>query len=148
MTFSGRPPTRRIPGGVRRRRRQRLLREALASAPEGWVLSGWLGGWGDVFVPEFQAALFLTVPPAQRLDRLQRRESERFGVALLPGGERHAAHQDFLAWAAGYDSDTSSRSRAQQQAWLAALACPLLQLDNAGAFEHTLTAALTWLDAL
>ncbi len=72
--------------------------------------------------------VFLTVPTEERLVR---REAERFGAAIAPGGRMHDSHVEFLIWAGAYDGgDARQRSRALHEAWLAALPCPVLRLDG------------------
>ncbi len=84
--------------------RLRLLAAAFEASPDGWVLSGSLDGWGDPLVPSFERVIYLTAPVEVRLARLTERERERLGDAIDPGGARHQQHQDFLAYAAGYDT--------------------------------------------
>ena len=70
--------------------RLRLLGEALGRTTGGWVLSGSLDGWGDPLTPTFDLVVFLLVPTGERLDRLRRRERQRYGEeALEPGGRLH-----------------------------------------------------------
>jgi len=111
--------------------RCRLLEAALAPSP-GWVLSGWLGSWGDIFVPQFDFAVFLSTPTAVRVARLRTREAAHFGAAAIaPGGPQHAKHEEFIAWAASYEAgEREGRSRAVQEAWLARLPCPVLRLSG------------------
>jgi adenylate kinase family enzyme len=111
--------------------RRALLRERLA-ASDRWVLSGSLCGWGDFAIPRFQLVIFLSAPTALRLERLRRRERERFGEdALAPGGSMHANHKAFIEWASRYDEgDARMRSRALHESWLAELRCPALRLDG------------------
>jgi adenylate kinase family enzyme len=72
--------------------RQALLGAAL-DAHARWVLSGSLCGWGDIFIPRFDLVIFLWVPAAIRLARLQEREQRRYGPeAVAPGGARHESH--------------------------------------------------------
>jgi adenylate kinase family enzyme len=118
--------------------RQALLGDALRRAP-GWVLSGSLCGWGDRFIPLFDLVVFLWIPPDVRLARLRARERARHGAAIDPGGPRHEAFQEFLAWAAGYDDglDVPERCRRLHDGWLAALPCPVVRfLDAAPTDEH------------
>ncbi|MFP6584288.1 MAG: AAA family ATPase [Candidatus Hydrogenedentota bacterium] len=61
--------------------RQTLLRNDLATNIS-WTLSGSLCGWGDFAVPDFDIVVFLTVATQVRLDRLKKREIERFGVNI------------------------------------------------------------------
>ena len=97
-----------------------------------WVLSGSVMGWGEPFAPAFDLVVFLQVDPAIRLARLRQREALRVGAAALaPGGVLHQSHVEFMAWAASYDDpDFTGRSLRRHEAWLAALAVPVLRLDG------------------
>jgi quinol monooxygenase YgiN/adenylate kinase family enzyme len=108
-----------------------LLRGALGKA-QPWVLSGSLCGWGDPLIPEFELVVFLVVPTAVRLARLRAREIERYGrEAIAAGWPLNRAHVEFLEWAASYDTGgLEMRSRALHEAWLAALARPLVRLEG------------------
>ena len=115
-----------------REQRQALLGAALDKHAR-WALSGSLCGWGDVFIPRFDLVIFLTVPQADRLARLEKRERVRYGKrALAPGGEMHDTHVTFMKWAADYDDgDESMRSRRLHEKWIAALPCPCVRLGGA-----------------
>jgi adenylate kinase family enzyme len=127
--------------------RQALLGADLDRHPS-WVLSGSLCGWGDVFVPRFDLVVFCAVPPEIRLARLRARERERYGeAAIAPGGRRRAKYEAFIAWAASYeDGPVAERSRAMHEAWLAALPCPVLRLEDTDDVETRLKAGLASLD--
>lgn len=87
--------------------RDREARSALLGAelakPGGWVLSGSLCGWGDVYIPLFDLVVFLWIPHDLRMARLAAREVQRYGAAIEPGGSMHAGSTVFMKWAAGYD---------------------------------------------
>lgn len=100
-----------------------LLREALHSEP-GVVLSGSIYGWGSEVEDAFDLIVFLYLPATLRVERLRRREIERYG----------AADPAFLEWASQYDEGPSEgRSLAKHNAWLAHRTCPVLRLDQ----DHT-----------
>jgi adenylate kinase family enzyme len=111
--------------------RLRLLR---ASLPENraWILSGTLGDWGASLTPRFDLVVFLEAPAEVRIARLRERESRRFGnAAVAPGGYFYSNHEEFIDWAAHYDSGTlPGRSRPRHERWLAALPCPVLRLNG------------------
>jgi adenylate kinase family enzyme len=118
--------------------RQALLGADLARHP-GWVLSGSLCGWGDIFIPLFDLVVFLWVPPDVRLARLRERERARYGAAIDPGGPLHDRYARFMSWAASYDEglDVPERCRRLHYEWLASLPCPVVRfLDAAPADEH------------
>ena len=120
-----------------RAERRALLGDALARH-SGWVLSGSLCGWGDVFIPRFDLVVFVWLAPDIRLARLRAREVERYGeAAVAPGGARHAKAEAFLEWAAAYDErlEAPERCRALHEQWLAALPCPVLRLMTAATVD-------------
>jgi len=105
------------------------LMEAMFAPRPAWVLSGSIMGWGEALVPLLDAVVFVTLEPAVRRARLRRREHQRYGSRIEPGGDLETANAELLSWAAGYDDpDFAGRSRAFHDAWLAALPCPVLTL--------------------
>lgn len=114
------------------------LLEADLSRHAGWVLSGSLCGWGDVFIPRFDLVVFVSLPHAIRLARLGEREQQRYdAAAIAPGGALHATHQVFMAWAAAYDDGGRDvRSRLVHEQWLAGLPCPVLRVTSMDAVDE------------
>jgi adenylate kinase family enzyme len=111
--------------------RQAMLRADLEK-PGGWVLSGSLCGWGDVFVPLFDLVVFLWIPRDLRMARLKEREIERYGAAAIaPGGAMHEGSIKFMEWAASYDDGgLEIRSLRVHNDWLATLPGPVLRLEG------------------
>lgn len=107
---------------------------AIEGAVEGlpsWIISGSMMGWGDVLIPRFDLAVYLSIPPELRLARLRAREQAHFGERLLPGGDMHAEHQAFMTWAAGYEGGgLEMRSRTSHARWMELLDCPVLRIDG------------------
>ena len=128
--------------------RERGARQArLGAALEahcGWVLSGSLCGWGDIFISLFGLVVFLWVPSDIRLTRLRTRERLRYGDAIDPGGPQHGKSEAFIAWAAGYDEglDVPERCRRLHETWLAALHCPVLRIEGTASVEANLELVL------
>ena len=119
------------------------LLEGDIDASEGAVVSGSLVGWGDPLIPRFTLAVRLTVPQDIRMERLMRREQERYGDRILPGGDMYQIHRDFFTWAAGYDDGPATmRSRAMHDLWQQKLTCPLLLLDGTRPVEELVQAVL------
>ena len=114
-----------------------------------WVLSGSLCGWGDLFIPRFDLVVFCAVAPEVRLARLVARERERYGAdAIAPGGPLRVKYEAFIAWAASYDDGPAvERSRRMHEAWLAALPCPVLRLEDADDVDARMTRVLAQLAA-
>jgi adenylate kinase family enzyme len=111
--------------------RRQILTERLSST-KSWVLSGSLCGWGDVFAPQFDLVVWLWLPAAVRIPRIEQRERQRYGDARLdPGGDLHVVFEKFKAWAADCDGEGGGlRSRENELAWLEKLECPVLRIEE------------------
>ena len=115
--------------------RFKRLHAAFDAAPNGWVLSGSLDGWGDPLIPLFERVILVSAPTEVRLARLAERGRRRYGSAVDPGGALHQDQRDFLAYAAAYDSGVftsqlTGRYRARHETWLERLPCLVLRLDG------------------
>lgn len=72
-----------------------------------------------------------------RLEWLRARELAAFGERILPGGDMHENHREFMEWAARYDTaGPEQRSLARQKTWETGLPCPRLVLDGAAGLEE------------
>lgn len=111
-------------------RRQLMVKDL--DAHEAWVLSGALCGWGDVFIPRFDAVVYCWLPAETRLTRIQQREITRYGAnRLAPGGDLNTVFEKFCNWAAAYDEDSGNiRSRSRELEWLGSLSCPTLKIEE------------------
>lgn len=126
------PFTQKRPAGER----VALLSVALDKHPH-CVVSGHMSGWGDVFLPKFELIVWLQTPTEVRLERLRRRERERFGPRVLPGGDMHGEHLRFLGWAGRYDSGGETmRSRTLEERWLKSAPCPVKILEGTRPVEY------------
>lgn len=125
------------------KQRVQMLRRVL-SDEEAWVLSGSLTGWGEELFPLFDLAVLIYVPLDIRLERLKKREWQRYGERMLPGGDRYEAEQEFLSWAACYDTgEQSGRTFQKHKADLERFSCSTHQLEN-DVFETSLCQLLEW----
>lgn len=125
-------------------RRQLMTRDL--DSHNGWVLSGALCGWGDVFIPRFDAVVYLWLPAEIRLARIKAREHARYEAErLAPGGDLYAVYEKFCSWAAAYDTDNENiRSRVQELQWLENLTCPVLRLEEELPVEQLLDRVLAF----
>lgn len=123
--------------------RRQLLAKDLQQADK-WVLSGALCGWGDVFVPAFDLVVYLWLPAEIRLERIARRETQRYGAERLePGGDLSLVFEKFLKWAAAYDEESGNvRSRTGELSWLEQRACPVLRIEEEMRIEELLDVVL------
>ncbi|WP_051309812.1 AAA family ATPase [Desulfogranum japonicum] len=111
--------------------REKILRHDLERC-SSWVLSGSLCGWGDFAIPLFDLVIFLWLAPAVRMERLKRREIERYGPSIeSPVNPGHKQHRKFLQWAASYDTGgPDMRSKKLHEEWIAHLPCEVIRLEN------------------
>lgn len=96
-----------------------------------WVLSGSMDSWSEPFVPLFDLAVFLRLPREVRMNRIRARENLRFGARILPGGDMHQAHLDFLVWAEQYEEGVQTgRSLRRHEEWIKMLPCAVLRIED------------------
>ncbi len=101
------------------------------------VISGSLTDWGDVLIPYFTMAIRIEMEQDLRMERLVRREKERYGSRIEPGGDMYQQHVDFVEWAKAYDNGgMDMRSKAKHDDWLKLLSCDILFLDGADTIEN------------
>ncbi|MFT7618432.1 MAG: adenylate kinase family enzyme [Planctomycetota bacterium] len=104
----------------------RLRNDLAASA--GWILSGGLVGWDPCPELDFTLVVFLWVPTPIRIERLRKRERERFGARVSLGGDMNETHKNFLDWAAKYDEgDIEGKTLQRHEEHLRALRCPVIE---------------------
>jgi len=120
------------PFTVKRERKEclRSMHHDLSNT-ESWILSGSIMGWADELIPFFDLAIFVYVRSDIRLERLKKREYDRYGDEILSGGNRYEATKEFLEWAAKYEVGTEvGRNLIDHKKWLEALRCPVLSIEN------------------
>ncbi len=136
------------PFTTRRPAAARLARLLPRLVGETWVLSGSALKWGTPLEPLYDLVVFLRLDPALRMARLSRREAERYGARIAPGGDMVVASHAFLDWAESYDTaGPQHRSLAAHEQWLATMTCPVLRLDSAASVKHLVAAVLGHLSA-
>lgn len=88
-----------------------------------FVMSGDVSNWGEQFLPLFDLVVFLSVPTDIRMERIERREFERFGDRIRKGGDMYEQHLGFIEFAA-------SRSIALLEQRASEYLCPVLRVDG------------------
>lgn len=117
-----------------------MLNEAISYHPH-FVMSGSMWSFRKAFEPYFDLAIFLTAPAEVRAERIRKRELQRWGARVLPGGDMYESqdsiHRDYLACVRSYDEGPEELfSRAQHEAWAREMACPVLRLDGTVAISE------------
>lgn len=95
------------------------------------VISGSLVNWGDELIPLLTLAVRVETDTGIRIDRLKAREREHFGNRIDIGGDMYQIHQEFIDWAASYDTGgLDMRSKSKHDKWEKQLRCPRILLDG------------------
>ena len=95
-----------------------------------WIFGGSVIDWGGQLFPSFDLIVFLWIPAEIRIERLKKRELERYGEILFSNPDRHRQFEKFLTWAADYDTDTgiANRTLSAHKKWLKKNNCPVLEI--------------------
>ncbi len=110
--------------------RQALLLQSLPATGR-WIFSGSATGWSAPVEAIFDLIVFLTLDHSTRMDRLRRREFERYGDRITGTGDMAEASAAFLSWAQAYDTaGPEQRSLVAHEQWLTSQTAPVLRLDS------------------
>ncbi len=110
--------------------RDHLIRVDLSGHTD-WIFGGSVINWGEKWPAEFDLVVFLWLPSAIRIERLRKREAERYGAVIFSDPVRNQQYREFIQWASGYDTNTArGRTIAAHQQWLEKLSCPVLRLEG------------------
>lgn len=109
--------------------RNQLLIADLNST-ENWVLGGSIIHWGDHLFPKFDLIIFMYIPVEIRIERLKKREFEKYGPIIYTDEKRAKQFNDFIAWASDYDHNTglANRTLKAHEAWLKQTNQPTLKI--------------------
>ncbi|WP_293785180.1 AAA family ATPase [uncultured Pedobacter sp.] len=82
--------------------RNQMLKDEL-SQTESYIVGGSLVSWGEEWKQMFDLAVFLYLPKEIRMERLVKREVERYGNNIYDDPQRHQLFLEFIDWASKYD---------------------------------------------
>ncbi|MGY3213350.1 adenylate kinase [Mucilaginibacter sp. HD30] len=121
-----------IPYSVKRDPAERIaMLKADFEANEDVIVGGSLVSWGDDWHTKFDLVVFLYLPHAIRMQRLDARELKRYGDKIFTDPYRAAQYQKFTGWANGYDDNsTNGRNLSVHQQWISKLNCPVLKIEG------------------
>lgn len=112
---------------TRTEKAERLM--SAISQGEHFVMAGSMSSFHQSFDPLFDLAVHLTADTDTRRRRVHKRELERYGDRILPGGDMYEGHQAFLESCGHYDTD-GSPSLKEHMDWAAALPCKVIRLNG------------------
>jgi hypothetical protein len=92
----------------------------------------------------FDLVVFLWLPPDIRMQRLKRREIERYGPEIVdPNHPRHQHYREFIEWAAAYDTGgLDIRSKSRHEEWITTLPCPVVRIEHDRTIQENLKTVL------
>lgn len=98
---------------------------------ENVIVSGSLVSWGKEWIKAFDLAVFIRLENAKRMERLKKRETERYGKKLLTDSEIQQNSKTFLEWANQYENPNfNGRSLKIHNNWITLLDCRVLKLNG------------------
>lgn len=110
-----------------------------------WILSGSLCGWGDIFIPDFDLVVYLSLPKQIRMGRLVDREKERAGKEIEHNGSLYQKYCEFMDWAGKYDeAGLEVRSRALHALWMSKLPCEVLKIEGDKSVDERIEIVLNY----
>lgn len=127
-------------------KRNALMLQDLGKQPD-WILGGSIISWWNELPLDFNLVVFLYLPHEIRMQRLKKREYERYGSVIYSDPLRSRQSHDFLAWAADYDHQTGIATRTLQahEEWLKHLSFPVLRLTGDLSVEERMNQVLAYL---
>jgi adenylate kinase family enzyme len=119
--------------------RNQLIAKSMRET-EHWILGGSIIDWGDNLFPDFDLIIFLYLPKEIRIERLKKRELERYGDIIHTDEKRAKQFNGFIAWATDYDNDTglANRTLKAHRTWLAKSQSPILEISGSQTLEEKL----------
>lgn len=108
--------------------RSAMLREAI-SRSDRCIVGGSLISWGEQWLSMFDLVVFLYVPKEIRMERLVKRELERYGDIIYTDPERSRLFREFHDWASKYDDrGFTGRNVGIHENWLKRVSCQVVEL--------------------
>ncbi|KUJ61230.1 adenylate kinase [Flavobacteriaceae bacterium CRH] len=111
--------------------RNSKIKSALENS-ENWILGGSIFEWGNEVFPDFDLVIFLWIPSEIRMERLRKREFERYGNVIYTEPGSIKQFEEFINWAADYDANTgiASRNIEAHENWLKTIKSPVLKITE------------------
>ncbi|WP_299216672.1 AAA family ATPase [uncultured Aquimarina sp.] len=98
---------------------------------ENIIISGSLVSWGKEWETLFDLAVFIRLDHKERMIRLEKRETERYGEKLLTDKKIQGNSKAFLEWANQYENPNfDGRSLRIHNDWIKLLDCEILRIDG------------------
>ncbi|EHQ28491.1 AAA family ATPase [Mucilaginibacter paludis] len=135
--------------------RNQLLIQHLSPLPN-WILGGSIVNWDESWNTLFDLVVFLLIPAEVRMERLKKREFERYGEVIYTDPEGRNQYEAFLSWASGYDDSTTQsqsgkglgRTLQVHRNWIDKLTCQFIEIPGDTTLAERINKVLLFTDAL
>ncbi len=98
---------------------------------EDVIVSGSMVSWGKEWESSFDLVIFIRLRNTKRMERLKKRENERYGKKLLTDIHIQQNSSSFLEWANQYENPNfDGRSLKIHTNWIELLNCKILRIDG------------------
>jgi hypothetical protein len=88
--------------------------------------------WGKEWETAFDLAIFIQLENTERMERLKKRETQRYGEKILTDKNIIKNSNEFLEWANQYENPNfKGRSLKIHNDWIEVLDCKVLRLNGA-----------------
>ncbi|BFP39611.1 AAA family ATPase [Flavobacteriaceae bacterium GF1] len=95
------------------------------------IVSGSMVSWGKEWETAFDLAIFIRLENTERMERLKKRETERYGEKLLTNKKIQRNSKAFLEWANQYENPNfKGRTFKVHTNWIELLKCKVLRLNG------------------
>ncbi len=113
------------------------------------VVTGSLISWGQEWTSLFDLAIFIYLESGIRMERLRKREFERYGDKLLSDQITKQNSDAFMKWASQYDNpDFNGRSLRRHDDWIKRLSCEVLRMNGAIPLNENLNQVISEVEKL
>lgn len=110
---------------------------------ENLVVSGSMVSWGKEWETSFDLAIFIRLENNERMERLKKRETERYGEKLLTDKNIQQNSKAFLEWADQYENPNfDGRTLKVHNDWVELLDCKLLRLNGEAELNNNMKKVL------
>lgn len=101
------------------------------------VVSGSMVSWGEEWKTSYDLAIFIELDNQKRMERLKKRENERYGQLLLTDKKIQQNSFAFLEWANQYENPSfDGRSLKGHNDWIELLNCEVLRIRGDMELNH------------
>lgn len=111
---------------------------------ENVIVSGSMVSWGKEWEIAFDLAVFIRLENKERIKRLKKRETERYGDKLLTDEKIQRNSNAFLEWANQYENSSfNGRTLKIHNNWIKLLDCKVLRINGEVELKYNVEKVLT-----